>query len=228
MISFRTLALSLLCTLLVSSAAGAQDLSKYRNFEFGMSIESVAKIANIDPSNARTIHRRPELIQAFDWDLRQYLQPAAMRDSIQSIRFDFYNGRLSKMVVSYDTIETEGLTVDDLIETVSALYGAATKPETSIVVSGSSVSENTANVLARWENAQNSYSLVRSPFGTAFGLVALSKELDAMASAANREADRLDSLEAPARESARLKKEQEERQSAQEKARLISKPKFRP
>jgi hypothetical protein len=49
-----------------------------------------------------------------------------------------------------------------------------------------------------------------------------------MASATNREAERLDKLEAPARESARLKKQEEDEQSSQEKARLISKPKFRP
>jgi len=35
-------------------------------------------------------------------------------------------------------------------------------------------------------------------------------------------------LEAPARESARQKKQQEDEQASQEKARLISKPKFRP
>jgi len=38
MISFRMLATSVLCATLFSSLGTAQDLSKYRDFEFGMSI----------------------------------------------------------------------------------------------------------------------------------------------------------------------------------------------
>jgi len=49
-----------------------------------------------------------------------------------------------------------------------------------------------------------------------------------MASAASREADRLDRLEAPARETERQKKQAEDEQALQEKARLTNKPKFHP
>ena len=82
--------------------------------------------------------------------------------------------------------------------------------------------------LARWENAQYSYNLFRASYGMSFGLVAFSKRLESMASAASREADRLDRLEAPARETERQKKQDEDAQASQEKARLISKPRFRP
>jgi len=43
-----------------------------------------------------------------------------------------------------------------------------------------------------------------------------------------READRLDKLEAPERERALQLKQEADRRAAQEKARLVSKPNFRP
>jgi hypothetical protein len=61
-----------------------------------------------------------------------------------------------------------------------------------------------------------------------FGLVAFAKRIEPIAIASNQEAERLDKLEEPARESARQKKQEEDVQASQEKARLINKPKFQP
>ena len=130
--------------------------------------------------------------------------------------------------MTYDTVQTEGLTTGDMIEAISALYGPATAPEAIVIISTPAANEESSKVLARWENAQYSYDLFRSPYGASFGIVAFSKRLDLMTTAANLEAKRLDKLEAPARESERQKKELTDQQTAQEKARLISKPKFRP
>jgi hypothetical protein len=220
--------MSVLCIAICASLGAAQDLSKYRDFEFGMSIESVAKLAAVNPSGAKTIHQRPELIQKLDWEVRRYFDTSPNVDSVRSIRFDFYNSELFKIVVTYDTAQTSGLTTDDLVESLSALYGPAIKPETSINVSGFQTYNDSQPVLARWENSQYSYNLFRSSYGMSFGLVAFSKSLEVLASATNREAERLDKLEAPARESALQKKQEEDRQASQEKARLISKPRFRP
>jgi hypothetical protein len=226
--SFQTIAVSVLCVAICSSLGAAQDLSKYRDFEFGMSVESVAKLATMNPSGAKMVHQRPELIQKLDWQVHGYFDTSPKVDSVRNIRFDFYNGELFKIVVSYDTAQTNGLTTDDLVESLSALYGPAGKPETSIIVSGFQAYDDSQPVLARWENAEYSYNLFRSSYGLSFGLVAFSKRLESMASEANREAERLDKLEAPARESARQKKQQEDELTLQEKARLISKPNFRP
>jgi hypothetical protein len=163
-------------------------------------------------------------------DLSKYrdFHTSPSADSVRNVRFDFYNGELFKIVVAYDTVQTNGLTTEDLVESLSALYGPAGKPEASIIVSAFQTYNDSEQVLARWENAQFSYNLFRSSYGMAFGLVAFSKKLEVMASAANREAERLDRLEAPARENARQRKQAEEERASQEKARLISKPKFRP
>ncbi len=228
MISLRTLATSVLCAAIFSSHGAAQDLSKYRDFEFGMGIDSVAKLADANPSAAKTVHQRPEVIQKLDWEVHGYFDTSPTADSVRNIQFDFYNGELFRIVVTYDTTQTQGLTADDLVEALSALYGPARKPETSINVSSLLAYNDDQQVLARWENAQYSYNLFRSSYGMSFGLVAFSKRLDLMASVAKREAERLDKLEAPARETASRKRQEEDDRAAQMKARQITKPKFRP
>jgi hypothetical protein len=228
MISSRTIATSMLCAALFSSLGAAQDLAKYRDFQFGMSLESVANQIHVNTSSAKTTHQRPALIQTLQWEQSAYANPASKADSLRNVRFDFYNNELSKMVVTYDTAGTEGLTTDDMIEAISAIYGPATKPEKTIAVSASGVYEDNEKILGSWEDAQYSYNLFRAAYGNAFGLVAFSKKLDVMAGDSGRESDRLDKLEAPVKELARQKKLEEDRGAAQEKARLISKPKFRP
>ena len=228
MISFRTLATSVLCAALFASMGGAQDLAKYRDFQFGMSLESVAKQIHLNASAAKTTHQRPAVIQTLLWDQLSYSDLAVKDRSLRSIRFDFYNDELSKIAVTYDPAGTEGLTADDMIEAISAIYGPATKPERTIAVSTFLLYEDNQKVLACWEDAQYSYNLFRSPYGNAFGLIAISKQLDLVAGDASREAERLDKQEAPAKELARQLKQEEDKRAAQEKARLFSKPKFRP
>ena len=228
MISSRTLAASVLCAVLFSSFGNAQNLARYRDFQFGMSLESLTKQIHMNASTAKTTHQRPAVIQTLQWDQLSYSDLAAKDRSLRSIRFDFYNGELSKMIVTYDPAGTNGLTTDDMIEALSAIYGPATKPERTIAVSTSLVYEDNQKILACWEDAQYSYNLFLSPYGNLFGLVAFSKTLDLMAGDSSREADRLDKLEAPEKEVARQVKLEEDRRAAQEKARLISKPNFRP
>ena len=226
MISLRTLATSVLCAVLFASLGGAQDLAKYRDFQFGMSLESVAKQIHMNASSAQITHQRPALIQTLQW--LNYSDSSAKDKSIRSIRFDFYNDELSRMAVTYDPAGTQGLTTDDMIEAISAIYGPATNPKTTIAVSSFSQYEDDQKVLACWEDAQYSYNLFRSPYGNTFGLIAISKKLDLLASDSSREADRLDKLEAPGKELERQAKQEEDKRVTQEKARLISKPTFRP
>jgi len=227
MINSRLLVTSVLCAALFCSLGTAQDFTKYRDFQFGMSLDSVLKQTHLTVSGARTIHVRPALIQTLQWEQMNYSD--AKDRSIRSVRFDFYNGQLFKIVVTYDPVGTNGLTTDDMIEAISAIYGPAAKPDRTISVSSSSAGyEDNEKVLACWENGEYVYNLFRFSYGNAFGLIAVSKALDLMASDSGREADRLDKLEAPEKELARQIKLEEDRRVAQEKARLVTKPNFRP
>jgi len=120
------------------------------------------------------------------------------------------------------------LTAEDLIEAISATYGKADKAATEIILPSSYGDNETLKVLARWENLEYSFNLVRFSNQPSFTLVALSKRLDALARTAVIEAVRLDAQEAPQREIELQKKQDEGNRLQQEKARLANKPGFRP
>jgi hypothetical protein len=193
-----------------------------------MNLDSVANQVHMKPADARTQHDRPALIQTLEWNQVGYSESVRKDASVRSIRFDFYNGELSKMVVTYNPVETNGLTAEDMIEAISTRYGPATTPGDSVSVSDSTTYEDQEKVLARWDNEQYSYNLYRSSYGSTFGMVAFSKMLDLMARNASREADRLDKLEAPAKELAQQKRRDEDTRAAQEAARSLNKPRFHP
>jgi hypothetical protein len=89
------------------------DLSRYREFQFGMNLLAVAKQADMQPSEARVIHQRPAVIQELEWRPRGSLAYSPQPDPVQDVLFSFYNGALFRMVVNYDQIRTEGLTDKD-------------------------------------------------------------------------------------------------------------------
>ncbi len=51
----------------------AQDLSRYREFQFGMNLLAVAKQSDVKPSDAKVIHQRPAMIQELEWRPRHAL-----------------------------------------------------------------------------------------------------------------------------------------------------------
>ncbi len=205
------------------------DLSRYREFQFGMNLLAVAKQADVKPSEARVIHQRPAVIQELEWRPSRSIGSSPQGDPVKEVLFSFYNGELFRMVVNYDQLKTEGLTDEDMVEAISAKYGTATRPEAKIILFSSfQVYNDSEKVIARWEDSQYSFNLFRSSYQPTFGILVLAKRLDALAGAAIVEAIRLDEREAPQREIERQKKQDEKNHAAQEQARLVNKPSFRP
>jgi hypothetical protein len=225
-ISLRNLAMSMSLAALSAPWLLAGDLSSYRNFQLGMNLLAVEKQAEIKPSEAKTVHQRPAMLQDLEWRPRRFPGPAPESDPVKDILFSFYNSQLFRMVVNYDRYRTDGLTPEDMIEAISATYGEAAKPAAEILFP-SAYSEN-VKVIARWEDASYSFNLVRSPYQPSFALIAFSKDLDALAQAAGLEATRLEALDAPQRELEVQRKQGEVSRVQQEKARLVNKPGFRP
>jgi hypothetical protein len=118
------------------------------------------------------------------------------------------------------------MTVDDVVQAISATYGSASKP-TAEIAYHSSYAE-IATVLARWESSEYAYDLVRTGDGASFALVLYSKRLATLAQTSMVEAARLDAQEAPQREIDKQKKREEADNAALEKARAVNKPNFRP
>ena len=207
----------------------APDLSRYREFQFGMNLLAVAKQADVKPSEARVIHQRPAVIQELEWRPSRSIGSSPQGDPVKEVLFSFYNGELFRMVVNYDQQKTEGLTDEDMVGAISAKYGTATRPDAKIILFSSfQVYNDSEKVIARWEDSQYSFNLFRSSYQPTFGILVLSKRLDALAGAAIVEAIRLDEREAPQRQIERQKKQDEKNHAAQEQARLVNKPSFRP
>ena len=231
MISARSLTISIFWVVLSTPLTHAQDLSRYREFQFGMNVVAVAKQADVKPSEARVIHPRPAVIQELEWRPQRFLASSPQVDPVKEILFSFYNGELFRMVVNYDQHKTEGLTDEDMVEAISAKYGIAIRPDAKITLLLSSsfhVYNDSEKVIACWEDSQYSFNLFRSSYQPAFGMLVISKSLDVVARAAIVEAIRLDEQEAPQREIERQKKQDEEVRAAQEKARPVNKVNFRP
>jgi len=224
--NIRILAIPLSCALLSIPLLSSEDLSRYRNFQLESSLSAVAKQAGLQTSEAKVIHQRPAMIQELEWQPGSLPGASSRMDTVQLIIFSFYNGELFRMTVNYDRSRTDGLTAEDMIEAISAKYGTATRPAAEILFP--TVFNESAKVLARWEDARYSFNLVRTPYQGGFGLVLLSKRLDAQAQASIVEAVRLEAQEAPEREAALVKKQADEERAEREKARLANKPNFRP
>lgn len=219
MITIRNL---ILCTPLLFCTLSAEDFASYRRMKFGGSVAATAKQAETNPIDVRTIHDRPALIQELEWRPRSAVQTDPVKEGLLS----FFNGQLSRIVVTYDSYKIEGLTADDMVEAISASYGKATKPDEDIAYR--SVYGDIARVIARWENADYSYNLVRTGDQSSFALVLFSKRLDGLAQTAMAEAVKLDAQEAPKRELESQKKRDEEERMLLRKARSLNKPNFRP
>jgi len=211
---------------MMSAAALTGDLSKYRQFELGTDLSTVAGQTGAKTSQAKVIHSRPALIQELEWR-PQPLGSSSQTEPAQAVVFSFYDGKLFRISVDYDRYETEGLTVDDLVDAISATYGPAAKPTVPSKVAPATYGEQ-QEILAQWQDSQYRFDLIRSSYGHTFRLVGVMKGLEAPVEAANLEAKRLDDLEAPQRDAARLASEQEASKAKLDKARLVNKPKFRP
>jgi hypothetical protein len=220
----RVLALSIAWIVISTTSFGATPtLSRYRNFELGMSVVTVARQAGISPE-PRIVNQRPELIEELMW-----LPPrlANEGDSAQKVLFTFYKNQLSRVVVSYDRGRTEGLTAEDLVEVISATYGAAGIPAVGmpLVPAGPNGDDE---IVARWEDLQYSITLFRSKYRSTFGLILLSKRWDGRTGLARAEAKLLDERDVPARETARRQRRSDEDRLRKETIRRVNQAAFKP
>jgi hypothetical protein len=231
MTTFHPLAIFALGAVLATPAAEAQDRAQYRDFHLTGDLASVATLAGIDASRAKVIHQRPAVLQELEWRPTHWLSgtSTAKTDPVEHIVFSFYNDRLFKIVVNYDRQRTEGLTDADIIEAVSRAYGTPLLSSSKRPSAAASIIETeSATPLSRWGGEEYAVALYRTSYSTALRLIVTSPELEAQANAAVAEALRLDEREAPQREIERRKKEANDTQASQEKARLTNKPTFRP
>jgi len=218
-------AIAVLCGLLGTSMLSAADLSSYRGLKLGMSLATASKLAGSRPTDARIVQKRPNVIQEMNWELRA-AQANPKPDPVKDGLLSFYNGELFRIIVTYDRYKIEGMSADDMVQAISATYGTASNP-TAEIAYHSNYAE-AAPVLARWEDSEYSYDLVRTGDRSSFALILYSKRLETLAMASIAEAARLDAAEAPQRELDKQRKRDDDDRLALDKARAVNKPNFRP
>lgn len=226
-LSPRTLLTFAAAIVLASWPAAGADLHTYHGFALGMSTADVVAHAGAKDADVKTLHEQPSLLQELSWR-RPYQSEPTADDSIDAIVFNFVDGRLFKMTVSYETDRTQGLTKEDVIESLAAIYG----PRSTVPVRAARRSEfesiDTPIALAAWSDADSTITLNQSPFSQTYGLVITSTTREALARKALAVATSRAAREAPAREAARAKADAEAERAAATKTRATNRAGFQP
>lgn len=220
------IALLTLLTGFLALGAAAEDLSKYRDFAFGATIENVAGLLGDSRSKTAVLHHRPALIQEISWR-PQLPGPSVHNESVEAVTFTFLEKKLYRVEVVYDRYETKGLTNQDLVAAISQQYGMASVPQASPVAQ-KTIYGDQGEVLAEWRDTDHRFELWRFAYGPTYKLVGIQRSLETNFRNAVAEAERLDALEAPQKEAERAATAAAATKAADKASRTRNKPNFRP
>ncbi len=232
MLTLRALATSGLCALTFATGADAQTLSQYRAYQMGSTVAAVSALAGARAEEARRIHERPALLQSLQTRPARWAAGSSTptTDAVQELRFSFYNDQLYRLVVDYGRERTEGMTAADVVRALTATYGAPLGAASRTIPRTQPPPDTeAATLLARWSDGSYVLALYHpEAYDAVFRLMLVDVRLEGLARRAEVEARRLDDLEAPQRERARLKQEAEDRRAADDKARRENNRLFTP
>lgn len=229
MIGVRVVALASLGFVLGGPSLAAQAPLAYRGYALESSVASIVKVSGARDYETRTLHERPAKIQEVVWRAPYAPTGGAPADPVRDIRFSFYDNKLYRIVVTYDRDRTEGLTHDDVIESLSRTYGVPLLSSSGTARGPVPTDVPAADaILAQWEDATALLTLTKGTYPPHYQLVLISKALEARAGAAIKEAVQLDKQEAPQRELDRREKNITDARVASQKARVVNKAAFRP
>ena len=174
--------------ILSGQMASAQDMSRYRVYALESSLDSVIAASGARSADAKTLHERPATIQELQWRAPYVGSGDTLADPVREIAFTFYNDALYQVIVNYDRDRTEGLTNNDIIESISAAYGVPALATARTRTSPPAEAFPDGIVLARWETAESLVTLIRGSYTPEFQLILISKPLSTRARSAIREA----------------------------------------
>ena len=216
------------CIVLAVSTVSSAELSRYREFELGTSVATVTAVTQ-NAARVRIVHSRPALIQQLEWRPRYMAgAPQADRDSIGEVVFSFVDDQLFQMSIAYAQDRTSGLTDQDMVGSLTAVYGAPSSPAPRTRTTSSLLALDAPVVIAEWRHAETTVALQRREYSESFFLVITSLPLDIIARKAQATAVAMDQSEAPAREAALLKKRAADEKLAAETTRSANKKVFQP
>ena len=216
------------CIVLAVSTVSSAELSRYREFELGASVATVTAVTQ-NAARVMILHSRPALLQQLEWRPRYMAgAPQADRDSIGEVVFSFVDDQLFQISIAYAQDRTSGLTDQDMVGSLTAVYGAPSSPSPRTRTTSSLIALDAPVVIAEWRHAETTVVLQRKEYSDSFFLVITSLPLDTIARKAQATAVAMDQREAPAREAALLKKRVDDEKVAAERTRSTNKKVFQP
>ena len=210
---------------LSSQLVSAQDLSQYRAYTLHTNLQSVLTASAAPAADVKMVYERPSKIQVLEWRATYDSAGDELLDPVRGIVFSFCDDALYQVLVSYDAGRTDGLSNGDIIDALTAVY------RTPLRASARNRPLDAAPdmvVLAQWDSAGSSLTLLRGIYSAEFQLMLTSKALGTRARSAIREAARLEVADAPRRELEQRKKEAADAIVARDKLRAANKAAFRP
>jgi hypothetical protein len=210
---------------LSSQLVSAQDLSRYRAYALDSSLDSVLAASGARAADTRVLHERPAMIHELEWRAPYARSGNELVDPVRGIIFSFCDDALYQVLVSYDRDRTDGLSNSDIVDSLTAAYGT---PVLRSARNRPLDAPPDTVVLAQWDRAGSSLTLLRGVYSAEFQLILTSKALSTRARGAIREAGRLDAIEAPRRELEQRKKEVADAAATRDKIRTTNKAAFRP
>jgi len=220
----RTGWVALALVVFASQVASAQDRLGYRAFVLESSVDTVVASSGATASDTKVRHERPALIQELEWRA-PYTSSHEFADPVRLILFSFCDDALYQLLVTYDRGRTDGLSNSDVIESLSSTYGT---PVPAAARNRPLDAASDTVVLAQWERAGSSLTLLRGVYAADFQLMLTSTVLNTRARGAIREAARLATADAPRREEEQRKKDAADAAAAREKIRASNKAAFKP
>ena len=208
-----------------SQRVSAQDILGYRTYALDSSVDAVVAASASRASDIKVLHERPALIQELEWRAPYAHSATELADPVRTITFMFCDDALYQVLVSYDRNRTDGLSNGDIIGSLTAVYGA---PVPGTARNRPLDAPADAVVLAQWDRAGSSLTLLRGMYSAEFQLMLTAKASGTRARGAIRESARLDTADAPRREREQRKQEAADAAAALDKVRATNKAAFRP
>jgi hypothetical protein len=229
MYAARVLTVVSAAVLAVQAVSAAPVYSRYRGVSLGDTVTAAVASLNMTASDVAVVHVRPSLIQQLTWRPNQFFAGRTSKpDAVAEMVLTFHQGRLARVVATYDRDRTEGLTNGDLKASFTTLYGSSMLVPTTTATRGGSASSDQPEIIGQWGDGETLVVLSRDVYPPRIKLtvssVATNRQMqDAMASSL-----RLDALEAPTRDIVRRASDAMTQRQRAEQSRIDNKAAFTP
>lgn len=202
-------------------------LSRYRDVALGDSVSAVVEQLRGAQSDVKVLYEQPSLVQELTWRPQRFVSGAAATpDPLGELVLTFHQGRLARMVATYERDKTQGLTDEDLLELLSKVYGLSILESTPL--SGPLGRAFPRRAIAGWADLDTLVVLWREEYPGRIGLTITSTAADVALQETIVEGKRLETEDAPKRELARQAAAAAAIKSRDAQIRLDNKAKFRP